>query len=78
MAAGLDDISVEVCGCLEEISANFLTQVFSTVLESGRIPRDREVVVFKNKGDVQSCCNYGGIKLMSYHEAMGKIIDVRL
>lgn len=49
MAAGLDDISVEVCGCLEEISANFLTQVFSTVLESGRIPRDREVVVSRTR-----------------------------
>lgn len=29
LAAGLDDMSVEVCGCLEEISVNLLTQVFS-------------------------------------------------
>lgn len=29
LAAGLDDMSVGVCGCLEEISVNLLTQVFS-------------------------------------------------
>lgn len=74
LAAGLDDMSVGVCGCPEEISVNLLTQVFSTVLESGRIPRDREVVVFKNKGDVQSCCNYGGIKLNHIMKLWGKLL----
>lgn len=29
LAAGLDDMSVGVCGCPEEISVNFLTQVFT-------------------------------------------------
>ncbi|KAK3510361.1 hypothetical protein QTP70_005658 [Hemibagrus guttatus] len=56
-AVGPDDIPVEVWKCLGEAAVEFLPVL---------------VPIFKNKGDVQSCSNYRGIKLMPYNEAMGK------
>ncbi|KAK3533956.1 hypothetical protein QTP70_035003, partial [Hemibagrus guttatus] len=73
-AVGPDDIPVEVWKCLGEATVEFLTSLFNRVLESERMPEEwrRSVLVpsFKNKGDVQSCSNYRGIKLMSH--TMGK------
>ncbi|KAK3524360.1 hypothetical protein QTP70_028024, partial [Hemibagrus guttatus] len=69
-AVGPDDIPVEVWKCLGEAAVEFLSSLFNRVLESERMPEEwrRSVLVpiFKNKGDVQSCSNYRGIKLMSH------------
>ncbi|KAK3548436.1 hypothetical protein QTP70_013068, partial [Hemibagrus guttatus] len=69
-AVGPDDNPVEVWKCLGEAAVEFLTSLFNRVLESERMPEEwrRSVLVpiFKNKGDVQSCSNYRGIKLMSH------------
>ncbi|KAK3534572.1 hypothetical protein QTP86_016661 [Hemibagrus guttatus] len=69
-AVGPDDILVEVWKCLGEAAVEFLTSLFNRVLESERMPEEwrRSVLVpiFKKKGDVQSCSNYRGIKLMSH------------
>ncbi|KAK3549709.1 hypothetical protein QTP86_007157 [Hemibagrus guttatus] len=69
-AVGPDDIPVEVWKYLGEAAVEFLTSLFNRVLESERMPEEwrRSVLVpiFKNKGDVQSCSNYRGIKLMSH------------
>ncbi|KAK3563223.1 hypothetical protein QTP86_018276 [Hemibagrus guttatus] len=69
-AVGPDDIPVEVWKCLGEAAVEFLTSLFNRVLESEKMPEEwrRSVLVpiFKNKGDVQSCSNYRGIKLMSH------------
>ncbi|KAK3514616.1 hypothetical protein QTP70_021528, partial [Hemibagrus guttatus] len=69
-AVGPDDIPVEVWKCLGEAAVEFLASLFNRVLESERMPEEwrRSVLVpiFKNKGDVQNCSNYRGIKLMSY------------
>ncbi|KAK3531248.1 hypothetical protein QTP70_015219, partial [Hemibagrus guttatus] len=69
-AVGPDDIPVEVWKCLGEAAVEFLTSLFNRVLKSERMPEEwrRSVLVpiFKNKGDVQSCSNYRGIKLMSH------------
>ncbi|KAK3562420.1 hypothetical protein QTP86_033655 [Hemibagrus guttatus] len=69
-AVGPDDIPVEVWKCLGEAAVEFLASLFNRVLESERMPEEwrRSVLVpiFKNKGDVQSCSNYRGIKLMSH------------
>ncbi|KAK3530264.1 hypothetical protein QTP86_022412 [Hemibagrus guttatus] len=66
-AVGPDDILVEVWKCLGEAAVEFLASLFNRVLESERMPEEwrRSVLVpiFKNKGDVQSCSNYRGIKL---------------
>ncbi|KAK3551975.1 hypothetical protein QTP70_031634 [Hemibagrus guttatus] len=77
-AVGPDDIPVEVWKCLGEAAVEFLTSLFNRVLESERMPEEwrRSVLVpiFKNKGNVQSCSNYRGIKSYNepYNEAMGK------
>ncbi|KAK3525112.1 hypothetical protein QTP86_016485, partial [Hemibagrus guttatus] len=82
-AVGPDDISVEVWKCLREAAVEFLTSLFNWVLESERMPEEwrRSVLVpiFKNKGDVQSCSNYRGIKLMSHTMKLWeRVVEARL
>ena len=47
-----------------------MTRIFNKILGGERLPEEWRrgvlVPVFKNKGDVQSCGNDRGIKLMSY------------
>ncbi|KAK3549961.1 hypothetical protein QTP86_016841, partial [Hemibagrus guttatus] len=80
---GPDDILVEVWKCLGEAAVEFLASLFNRVLESERMPEEwrRSVLVpiFKNKGDVQSCSNYRGIKLMSHTMKLWeRVVEARL
>ncbi|KAK3541600.1 hypothetical protein QTP86_033087, partial [Hemibagrus guttatus] len=80
---GPDDIPVEVWKCLGEAAVKFLTSLFNRVLESERMPEEwrRSVLVpiFKNKGDVQSCSNHRGIKLMSHTMKLWeRVVEARL
>ncbi|KAK3551641.1 hypothetical protein QTP70_020851 [Hemibagrus guttatus] len=82
-AVGPDDITVEVWKCLGEAAVEFLANLFNRVLESERMPEEwrRSVLVpiFKNKGDVQSCSNYRGIKLMSHTmKVWERVVEARL
>ncbi|KAK3532456.1 hypothetical protein QTP86_018454, partial [Hemibagrus guttatus] len=82
-AVGPDDVPVEVWKCLGEAAVEFLTSLFNRVLESERMPEEwrRSVLVpiFKNKGDVQSCSNYRGIKLMSHTmKVWERVVEARL
>ncbi|KAK3574870.1 hypothetical protein QTP86_018337 [Hemibagrus guttatus] len=82
-AVGPDDIPVEVWKCLGEAAVEFVTSLFNRVLESERMPEEwrRSVLVpiFKNKGDVQSCSNYRGIKLMSHTMKLWeRVVEARL
>ncbi|KAK3553330.1 hypothetical protein QTP70_000851 [Hemibagrus guttatus] len=81
-AVGPDDIPVEVWKCLGEAAVEFLTSLFNRVLESERMPEEwRSVLVpiFKNKGDVQSCSNYRGLKLMSHTmKVWERVVEARL
>ncbi|KAK3541918.1 hypothetical protein QTP86_008096 [Hemibagrus guttatus] len=81
-AVGPDDIPVEVWKCLGEAAVEFLASLFNKVLESERMPEEwRSVLVpiFKNKGDVQSCSNYRGIKLMSHTMKLWeRVVEARL
>ncbi|KAK3530735.1 hypothetical protein QTP70_000759 [Hemibagrus guttatus] len=82
-AVGPDDIPVEVWKCLGEAAVEFLTSLFNRVLESERMPEEwrRSVLVpiFKNKGDVQSCSNYRGIKLMRHTMKLWeRVVEARL
>ena len=69
-AVGPDHIPVEVWKCLEEIALEFLVKLYNRTMESGRMPeewRDSILIpIFTSKGDVQSCNNYRGIKLISH------------
>ncbi|KAK3506415.1 hypothetical protein QTP70_001190 [Hemibagrus guttatus] len=82
-AVGPDDIPGEVWKCLGEAAVEFLTSLFNRVLESERMPEEwrRSVLVpiFKNKGDVQSCSNYRGIKSMSHTMKLWeRVVEARL
>ncbi|KAK3542203.1 hypothetical protein QTP86_018484 [Hemibagrus guttatus] len=82
-AVGPDDIPVEVWKCLGEAAVEFLISLFNRVLESERMPekwrRSVLVSIFKNKGDVQSCSNYRGIKLMSHTMKLWeRVVEARL
>ncbi|KAK3511475.1 hypothetical protein QTP70_008958 [Hemibagrus guttatus] len=82
-AVGPDDIPVEVWKCLGEAAVEFLANLFNRVLESERMPEEwRSSVllpIFKNKGDVQSCSNYRGIKLMSHTmKVWERVVEARL
>ncbi|KAK3557977.1 hypothetical protein QTP86_005634 [Hemibagrus guttatus] len=82
-AVGPDDIPVEVWKCLGEAAVEFLASLINRVLESERMPEEwrRSVLVpiFKNKGDVQSCSNYRGIKLMSHTMKLWeRVVEARL
>ncbi|KAK3522974.1 hypothetical protein QTP86_010295 [Hemibagrus guttatus] len=82
-AVGPDDIPVEVWKCLGEAAVEFLASLVNRVLESERMPEEwrRSVLVpiFKNKGDVQNCSNYRGIKLMSHTMKLWeRVVEARL
>jgi hypothetical protein len=52
-----------------DIAIVWLTKLFNHIFRSNKMPnewRSTLVPIFKNKGDIQSCTNYRGIKLMSH------------
>ena len=82
-AVGSDDILVDVWTCLGEIALEFLTKLYNRTMGSERMPeewRDSVLIpIFKNKGDVQSCSNYRGIKLISHTMKLWeRVIEKRL
>ena len=82
-AVGPDGIPVEAWKCLGEMAVEFLTRLFNKILESERMPEEWRlsvlVPIFKNKGDVQSCGNYRGIKLLSHTmKVWERVVEARL
>jgi hypothetical protein len=67
---GPDGIPIEVWRCLGARVIVWLTKLFNLIFRSNKMPQKwkRSIFepIFKNKGDVQSCTNYRGIKLMSH------------
>ena len=82
-AVGPDGIPVEAWKCLGEMAVGLLTRLFNKILESERMPEEWRlsvlVPIFKNKGDVQSCGNYRGIKLLSHTmKVWERVVEARL
>ena len=82
-AVGPDDIPVKVWKCLGEIALEFLRKLYNRTMESERMPeewRDSILIpIFKNKGAVQSCSNYRGIKLISHSMKLWeRVVERRL
>jgi hypothetical protein len=65
---GPNGIPIEVWRSLGDVTIVWLTKLFNLIFRSNRMSdewrRSILVPIFKNKGDVQSCTNYRGIKLM--------------
>ena len=81
-AMGLDGIPIEVWKCLGYIAIVWLTKLLNHIFWSNRMPdewRSILVPIFKNKGDIQSCTNYRGVKLMSHTiKLWERVIEHRL
>ena len=61
----------------------WLTKLFNAILKSKKMPdewrKSTLVPIYKNKGDVQNCENYRGIKLMSHTMKLWeRVIEQRL
>ena len=69
-AVGPDLIPIEVWKCLGEVGVNWLTELFNIIFRTIKMPREWRtstvIPLYKNKGDVQDCNNYRGIKLLSH------------
>jgi hypothetical protein len=69
-ALGPDDISIEVWRFLGDVAIVRLTKLFNIIFRSNKMPdewrRSILVLIFKNKGNIQSYTNYRGIKLMNH------------
>jgi hypothetical protein len=67
---GPDGIYIEVWRSLEDVVIVWFIKLFKLIFRSNKMPdewrRSILVPIFKNMGDVQSCTNYRGIKLMSH------------
>jgi hypothetical protein len=67
---GPDGIPIEVWKCLGDIAIVWLTKLFNHIFRSNKMLDEWRtstlVPMFKNKGNIQSCTNYRGIKLMSH------------
>ncbi|XP_046978673.1 craniofacial development protein 2-like [Vanessa cardui] len=78
-----NDIPVEVWKILKSEGCMWLTLFFNKLLHEETIPQEwcssSLVPIFKNKGDVQDCNNYRGIKLISHTmKVWEKVIERRL
>ena len=65
-----------------ELAIDFLTRLFNKILKDERMPdewRSVLIPIFKNKGDMQSCSNYRGIKLISHTMKLWvRVVEARL
>ncbi|KAI5608703.1 hypothetical protein C0J50_9541 [Silurus asotus] len=64
------------------MAVEFLTRLFNRILEGERMPEEfsRSVLlpIFKHKGDVQTCSNYRGIKLISHTKKLWeRVVEAR-
>jgi hypothetical protein len=64
-----------------DIAIIWLTKLLNFIFRLNKMPDEwrRSILapIFKNKGDVQTCTNYQGIKLMSYTMKM-LVIELKL
>ena len=60
---------MEVWKCLDEEGLKWLAELFNIILRTAKMPREWRfstiIPLYKNKGDIQDCNNYRGIKLFS-------------
>ncbi|RZB79100.1 DnaJ-like subfamily C member 7 isoform B [Glycine soja] len=82
-AVGPDNIPIEVWKTLGDRGFEWLTKLFNEIMRSKRMPeewrRSTLVPIYKNKGDIQNCANYRGIKLMSHTMKLWeRVIERRL
>ena len=78
-----DNILIEVWKALSMEGVKLLTTLFQRIDEVGRIPTEWQkstlVPIYKQKGYIQQCSNYRGVKLMSHTKKLWKrVVDCRV
>ena len=82
-AVGSDEIPAEVWKCLGWFGVVTLCKLFNSIMITETIPsawRDSILVpIFKEKGDIQECKNYRGIKLLTHtFKIWERVLDRRV
>ena len=82
-ALGPDGIPIEAWKGMGDDGLSWLTKLFNKILRTKKIPDEWRksimVLIYKNKGDIQNCTNYRGIKLMSHTMKLWeRVIEHRL
>ncbi|KAG5619478.1 hypothetical protein H5410_019302, partial [Solanum commersonii] len=69
-ATGPDEIPVEFWKSTGKAGIEWLTRLFNVIFKTTKMPDEWRwstmVPLYKNKGDIQNCNNYRGIKLLSH------------
>ena len=69
-AMGPDEIPVDFWKSTSGAGLEWLTRLFNSIFSTAKMPEawrwSTMIPVYKNKGDIQSCNNYRGIKLFSH------------
>jgi len=71
------------CGRVLAIEELYGSQLFNEIMRTKKMPdewrRNTLIPIYKNKGDIQNCANYRGIKLMSHTMKLWeRVIERRL
>ena len=74
---------MEVWKCLGEEGLKWLAEHFNVICKTAKMPREWRfsiiIPLYKNKGDIQDCNNYKGIKLLSHTMKLWeRVIEKRL
>lgn len=82
-ALGPDGIPIKAWKSMGDDGLSWLTKLFNKIIRTKKIPSEWRksimVPIYKNKGDIQNCTNYRGIKLMSHTMKLWeRVIEHRL
>ncbi|KAM3202500.1 hypothetical protein P3L10_030124 [Capsicum annuum] len=82
-ATGPDEIPVEFWKFVGEAGVRWLTALFNEIFRTAKMPEawrwGTTIPLYKNKGDIQCCNNYRGIKLLSHSmKIWERVVEVRL
>ena len=83
MVVGPDLIPVKIWKCLGEVGLDWLTELFNVIFRTVKMPNEWRIStvisLYKDKGDVQDCNDYRGIKLLSHTMKLcERVIEGRL
>ncbi|WMV36648.1 hypothetical protein MTR67_030033 [Solanum verrucosum] len=82
-ATGPDEIPVDFWKSTDKAGIEWLTGLFNVIFKTAKMPDEWRwstmVPLYKNKGDIQNCNNYRGIKLLSHTmKIWERVVEMRV